>query len=72
MMSAIPAGMDVKLTYQLIDRYVLDCERAATVPEIDRLQLNAAFGFLPPPRITAPACGISREVTPFCPTSAIL
>ena len=36
MMSAIPAGMDVELTYQLIDSYVLDCERAATVPEIDR------------------------------------
>ena len=36
MMSAIPAGMDVELTYQLIDSYVLDCERAATVPDISR------------------------------------
>ena len=62
MMSAIPAGMDVELTYQLIDNYVLDCERAATVPEIDRLQLSAALDFcrrLGELRLPA---GISREV----------
>ena len=62
MMSAIPAGMDVELTYQLIDSYVLDCERAATVPEIDRLQLSAALDFcrrLGELRLPA---GISREV----------
>lgn len=57
MMSAIPAGMDVELTYQLIDSYVLDCERAATVPEIDRLQLSAAMDFCRRLRRTAPACG---------------
>ena len=62
MMAAIPAGMDAELTYQLIDSYVLDCERAATVPEIDRLQLSAAMDFcrrLGELRLPA---GISREV----------
>ena len=62
MMSAIPAGMDVELTYQLIDSYVLDCERAATVPEIDRLQLPQPLDFCRRLGETRLPAGISREV----------
>ena len=62
MMAAVPAGLDPELTYQLIDSYVLDCERAATVPEIDRLQVSAALDFCRRIGELRLPAGISREV----------
>ena len=62
MMSAIPAGMDVELTYQLIDSYVLDCERASTIPEIDRLYMTAAMDFCRRISETHIPNDVSREV----------
>lgn len=62
MMSAIPAGMDVELTYQLIDSYVLDCERASTIPEIDRLYMTAAMDFCRRIGETHIPNDVSREV----------
>lgn len=62
MMSAIPAGMDVELTYQLIDSYVLDCERASTIPEIDRLYMTAAMDFCRRISETHTPNDVSREV----------
>ena len=46
----------------MIDSYVLDCERAATVPEIDRLQVSAALDFCRRIGEMRLPAGISREV----------
>ena len=62
MLAAVPAGLDPELTYQLIDSYVLDCERAATVPEIDRLQVSAALDFCRRIGELRLPAGISRDV----------
>lgn len=62
MLAAVPAGLDPELTYQLIDSYVLDSERAATVPEIDRLQVSAALDFCRRIGELRLPAGISREV----------
>lgn len=45
MLAAIPAGLDVELTYQLLDSYTMDCERASSVSEIDRLHMTAVMDF---------------------------
>jgi AraC-like DNA-binding protein len=41
----IPGGLDVELTYQLIDSYTQECERTSSILEIDRLQYTMIFDF---------------------------
>ena len=38
MLGAIPGGVDVERTYQLVDLYILECEQLQTIEEIKRLQ----------------------------------
>ena len=62
MLAAIPAGLDVELTYQLLDSYTMDCERASTIPEIDRLHMTAAMDFCRRISETHIPNDVSREV----------
>ena len=62
MLAAIPAGLDVELTYQLLDSYTMDCERASTIPEIDRLYMTAAMDFCRRISETHIPNDVSREV----------
>jgi AraC-like DNA-binding protein len=43
--AAIPGGLDVEETYQLIDLYTMECERAATISAINDLQYNMLLDF---------------------------
>ena len=43
--SAIPGGMDVEETYQLIDAYTRECERLKSVDAIRNLQFNMLIDF---------------------------
>lgn len=42
---AIPGGLDIEYTYQLIDTYVQECERLNTLEEIKSLQFNMIMDF---------------------------
>lgn len=42
---AIPGGMDVEQTYQLIDTYIQECERLQSLDEIKQLQFNMLMDF---------------------------
>ncbi|MBQ3029829.1 MAG: helix-turn-helix domain-containing protein [Agathobacter sp.] len=60
--AAIPGGMDVEQTYQLIDTYIQECEKLQTIEGVKNLQYNMPIDFakriaqqqLPP--------GISTEI----------
>lgn len=43
--AAIPAGLDVEQTYQLIDTYTQECERMQSVEAIKNLQYNMLMDF---------------------------
>ena len=45
MLGAIPGGLDVEKTYQLIDYYVQECERMDQIEHIGRLQYSMALDF---------------------------
>lgn len=45
MLAAIPGGLDVEETYQLIDLYVRQCEQLTTLEEIGSLHYVAAMDF---------------------------
>lgn len=63
MLAAIPGGLDVEETYQLIDLYVRQCERLTTLEEIGSLHYISAMDFCK--RIgdhLAPE-GLSKEVS---------
>lgn len=59
---AIPGGLDVELTYQLIDSYTQECERASTITKIDRLQYIMIFDFCRRIAANRVPKDISREV----------
>lgn len=42
---AIPGGLDIEHTYQLIDTYVQECEQLQTLEEIKSLQFNMIMDF---------------------------
>jgi len=42
---AIDGGMDVEDTYNLIDVYIQECEKAQSVEEVKTLQYNLLFDF---------------------------
>lgn len=43
--AAIPAGMNIELSYQLIDQYSIECERLQTVDSVTALQYNMFIDF---------------------------
>lgn len=43
--AAIPAGLDIEQTYQLIDTYIQECERTQSVDVIKNLQYNMLMDF---------------------------
>ncbi len=45
MLGAIPGGVDVERTYQLVDLYILECEQLQTIDEIKRLQYIMLMDF---------------------------
>lgn len=42
---AIPGGMDVEKAYQLMDYYIRECERAATIEAVNKLQYSMVLDF---------------------------
>lgn len=43
--AAIPGGLDVEQTYQLIDSYTRECEKQTSVTEVQNLHFTAALDF---------------------------
>lgn len=43
--AAIPGGMDVEETYQLIDTYIQECEKLHSVDDVQKLQYNMLLDF---------------------------
>lgn len=42
---AIPGGLDIEQTYQLIDAYIQECERMQSLDEVKSLQFNMLMDF---------------------------
>ena len=62
MLAGIPGGLDLELTYQLIDSYARECECAATVAQVDRLYLTMALDFCRRLEQLQLPQGVSQEV----------
>ena len=62
MMGAIPGGVDIEKTYQLIDYYVQECEQLQTIEDIDHLQYVALIDFCQRSGDTRIPDGISPDV----------
>ncbi len=45
MLAAIPGGLDVEKTYQLVDLYIQECEQLQTIEEINSLQYHMVMDF---------------------------
>ncbi len=45
MLAAIPGGLDVEKTYQLVDLYIQECEQLQTIEEINALQYHMVMDF---------------------------
>jgi len=60
--AAIPGGMDVEETYQLIDTYIQECEKLQSVEAVKNLQYNMPMDFVS--RVAAQKLpeGVSREI----------
>ena len=43
--AAIPSGLDIELTYHLIDQYSIECERLHSVMDVETLQYNMIMDF---------------------------
>lgn len=61
--AAIPAGLDVELTYQLIDTYTQECERMQSVEAIKNLQYNMLIDFTQRISRQRIPTGLSQEVS---------
>lgn len=44
-MGAIPGGVDIEKTYQLIDYYIQECEQLRTIEKINQLQYVMLLDF---------------------------
>lgn len=44
-MGAIPGGVDIETTYQLVDYYIQECERLQTIEQINKLQYAMLMDF---------------------------
>lgn len=62
MLGAIPGGLGVEKTYQLIDSYVQECEQLETQEEINNLQYMMVLDFCQRVSDTKLPAGISSEV----------
>jgi AraC-like DNA-binding protein len=61
-MAAIPGGLDVEKTYQLIDYYICECEQLDRIEYIDKLQYSMILDFCQRCREAHIPAGISSEV----------
>ena len=62
MMGAIPGGVGIEKTYQLIDFYVQECERLQTIKEVHNLQYMMVIDFCQRANEAHIPDGISSEV----------
>ena len=62
MLGAIPGGVDVEKTYQLIDFYIQECEQLQSIEEISRLQYVMVMDFCQRAGENHIPDGISQEV----------
>ena len=60
--SAIPGGLDVEETYQLIDAYIQECERLSSVEAITALQYNMLVDFTSRVAENKIPAGISADI----------
>lgn len=62
MLGAIPGGLDIEKTYQLIDLYIQECERLQTISDVKSLQYSMIQDFCRHTADTQIPSGISSEV----------
>lgn len=62
MLGAVPGGMDVEMTYLLIDLYTQECEQLQTLEEISALQYTMIMDFCERTGETHIPKGVSSEV----------
>ena len=60
--AAIPGGMDIEQTYQLIDTYIQECEKLQTEEAVKNLQYNMPIDFAKRVAQQKLPAGISQEV----------
>ena len=60
--AAIPGGMDIEQTYQLIDTYIQECEKLQTEEAVKTLQYNVPIDFAKRVAQQKLPAGISKEV----------
>lgn len=59
---AIPGGMDIEQTYQLIDTYIQECERLQSLDAITNLQFNMLIDFTSRVQQSKLPDGVSDEI----------
>lgn len=59
---AIPGGMDIEQTYQLIDTYIQECERLQSIDAVKNLQFNMLIDFTSRVAQAQLPEGISEEI----------
>lgn len=62
MLGAIPGGVAIEMTYQLIDLYIQECEKLQTIDEINTLQYTMIMDFCQRAGDTKIPDGISSDV----------
>lgn len=62
MLGAIPGGLDVEKTYQLIDYYIQECEHQDRIEHIERLQYSMVLDFCQRCADTHIPAGVSPDV----------
>ncbi len=62
MLAAIPGGMDIEKTYQLVDLYIQECEQLQTIEEINALQYHMVMDFCQRLSETQMPEGVSPDV----------
>ena len=60
--AAIPGGMDIEQTYQLIDTYIQECERLQSIDAVKNLQFNMLIDFTSRVAQAQLPEGISEEI----------
>ena len=67
--AAIPGGLDIEQTYQLIDTYIQECEKMQSEDAIKNLQYNMPIDFARRVAQQKLPANISHEVYPVCSLS---
>lgn len=60
--AAIPGGLDIEQTYQLIDTYIQECEKLQTEEAVKNLQYNMPMDFARRVALQKIPAGVSKEV----------